>query len=514
MRTAFRLCCTVIIAAALNPSGHAAVANAGGETKAKKPGLTAPRIWNDKDLATWGLPVTGVNAAPRFYSEAEYYAAPLDDFRTYPVYHPDREPSGYMDWLHQQEPKPLVDPAEIQTDEDWARVGRRVFEEFDVAQFRTDDPKAINALRDREILKDSRATLTPDGRYALFRWVVEAKGKVRLTTLECAGCHMRMEPDGTVLHGPAGNLRVDRVAFPIMIAQLDFRSDETGERLPQTEQNYIAFGVPWLPDDIHAGFRQMNEEQLTAIARSGLIGTFARFNGSPYFTTKIPDLIGVKDRRYLDATATHRNRGPEDIARYAALVTVADDGAIGPHRFLTAKQRRLPFRVSDQSMYAMARYIYALEPPANPNAFDERARRGETIFREEGCAKCHEPPAYVANKLTPADGFEVPPDHPDREHILETSVHTDPALALRTRKGTGVYKIPSLRGVWYRGLFEHSGSVKTLEEWFDAKRLEPDYVPSGWKGPGVKTRAVPGHDYGLDLAPDDKAALIAFLRTL
>jgi hypothetical protein len=27
-------------------------------------------------------------------------------------------------------------------------------------------------------------------------------------------------------------------------------------------------------------------------------------------------LIGVKDLRYLDATATHRNRGPEDIARY------------------------------------------------------------------------------------------------------------------------------------------------------------------------------------------------------
>ena len=83
-----------------------------------------------------------------------------------------------------------------------------------------------------------------------------------------------------------------------------------------------------------------------------------------------------------------------------------------------------------------------------------------------------------------------------------------------TRKGTGVYKVPSLRGLWYRALLEHSGSIKTLEDWFDSRRLESDYVPTGWKGPGVKTRAVEGHEYGLELPDEDKAALIAFLRTL
>jgi hypothetical protein len=30
----------------------------------------------------------------------------------------------------------------------------------------------------------------------------------------------------------------------------------------------------------------------------------------------------------------------------------------------------------------------------------------------------------------------------------------------------------------------------------------------------VTARAVPGHEYGLDLPPDDRAALIAFLKTL
>lgn len=93
-------------------------------------------------------------------------------------------------------------------------------------------------------------------------------------------------------------------------------------------------------------------------------------------------------------------------------------------------------------------------------------------------------------------------------------VGTDAGLATRTRKGTGDYKIPSLRGLWYRGLYEHDGSVASLEDWFDPKRLSGDYVPSGFRGPGVTHRAVPGHTFGRDLAPDEKRALIAFLRTL
>jgi hypothetical protein len=69
--------------------------------------------------------------------------------------------------------------------------------------------------------------------------------------------------------------------------------------------------------------------------------------------------------------------------------------------------------------------------------------------------------------------------------------------------------------VWYRGPFEHNGSIATLEDWFDSKRMNDDYVPTGWKGPpGTKSRAVKGHKFGLDLSAEDKAALIAFLKTL
>ena len=91
----------------------------------------------------------------------------------------------------------------------------------------------------------------------------------------------------------------------------------------------------------------------------------------------------------------------------------------------------------------------------------------------------------------------------------------DPALALKTRRGTGYYKVPSLKGLWYREMFPHDGSCATLEDWFDPRRVSDDYVPTGFPGPqAVKTRAVGGHRFGLNLSSEDRRALIAFLKTL
>jgi hypothetical protein len=133
-------------------------------------------------------------------------------------------------------------------------------------------------------------------------------------------------------------------------------------------------------------------------------------------------------------------------------------------------------------------------------------------FEREGCDGCHTPPVYTNNKLTPVNGFRLP-ERATRDDILPVSVGTDTTLALRTRKGTGFYKVPSLRGVWYRGPFEHNGSVLTLEDWFDPKRLRDDYVPTGWTG-STRNRAVKGHEFGIKLSREEKEALIAFLKTL
>jgi cytochrome c peroxidase len=124
------------------------------------------------------------------------------------------------------------------------------------------------------------------------------------------------------------------------------------------------------------------------------------------------------------------------------------------------------------------------------------------------------PPNYTSGKLTLAEGFTPPANHPNREDIVARTVGTDADAALKTRKGTGLYKIPSLRGAWYRRSLLHDGSVTTLEELFDAARLDPDYRPTGWNPPGIEKRAVKGHAFGLSLPPTDKEALLAFLRSL
>ncbi len=471
----------------------------------------APKIWDAKELATWATPIAGVNATPNFYSEEEYYAAPVDNLRTYPVYHPDREPQGYQAWLKKQGAQPMIEPEKLRTEQDWIATGRRVFDELDIPITRTSDPRVLRYLRDRAAINKDGLMTTKDGTLPSFRWVVEKSGEVKVAFAECAACHTRVMPDGSIIRGAQGNLNLGGEGVGLMLEGLN---QLLGGTINEIE--YRSYGVPWRTDDIHERFKTMSVEEINQVDGPPLPGTFARFNGSPYYITRIPDLIGVKDRRYLDHTGTHLNRGPADIARYAALVAYADDGAIGPHKFLTEQQRRLPYRFSDEALFALGKFIYSLEPPPNPNKLDALAKQGQKVFTQAGCAMCHTPPLYTNNTLIPVDGFEPPKNDPATEqlHVFNFRVGTDPSLALKTRKGTGYYKVPSLKGLWYRSLIEHSGSIASLEEWFDPKRLRDDYVPSGWKGPGVKTRAVKGHEFGLNLSATDKRDLIAFLKTL
>ena len=489
--------------------------SAGGQSRRKSANsVIVPKIWDAKLLATWATPVAGVGVPPSFYSEAEYYAAPVDNVRTYPVYAPDREPKGYRDWMRKQGFQPLIEPDKLKTESDWIDAGRRVFEGLDFPVTRTDDERLFKYLGDAEAVKKGRDMVTKDGIIPAIRWLVDRDGKLKLSLADCSGCHSRVLPDGNLVLGAQGNLTFNPESIGIVVDGFIRDLERKGVSLNQAE--YASYGTPWVKDDIHERFKTMTLEQIGEVDGFPQQSTFARFNGSPYFITKIPDLIGIKDRRYIDHTGTHVNRGPEDIARYAILVSVADDGAIGTHRFFTERQRKLDFRFSDEAVYALGKFVYSLEPPANPNKLDAISRRGKKVFEREGCAMCHTPPLYTNNMLIPADGFSPPDDAATaRLHVLSgVRLGTDPSLALKTRKGTGYYKVPSLKGLWYRGLIEHSGSIASLEEWFDRKRLRSDYVPSGWKMPGAERRAVTGHEFGLDLAAADKQALIAFLKTL
>ena len=254
----------------------------------------------------------------------------------------------------------------------------------------------------------------------------------------------------------------------------------------------ITFAAPWLRPDPNARLEQFSAAEIEAAHFAIPAGVFARQGTSPFRPAKLPDLIGIKERRYLDASGLVRHRGIGDLMRYAALNQgmdmLARYGDFIPAGTTDVRQSSSVFvqfaqaRYSDEQLYAMALYIYSLKPPPNPNRRTALTLRGKKIFEREGCAMCHTPPLYTNNKLMTVNGFKAPEDHSKKFDILPLSIGADANLTMTTRRGTGYYKVPSLKGVWYRGPFEHNGSVATLEDWFDPRRLRDDYAPTGFKG--------------------------------
>jgi len=485
-----------------------------------------PRVWDDAALAEWATPVAGLNVRPTNMSASDYYAMAVENLRTYPVYYPGREPAGYWERLQRVGPQPLIEPERLTTEADWLTAGRRVFDEFDHLHLRSLDAKVIAAARSPETFKDAEPL--PDGTMPSMRWVPTKDG-VALSFANCSNCHVLPLPDGTRIpgapefgtgaenqdrsRGPARALRVQINEVKRVISNGD--APFVGALESPGAKRYEAYGVPWRADDANLKLMTITAEEdrqlQVAFRRSGGL---PRWNGSLYYPAKMADLIGVKDRKYFDHTATHLHRDIGDLMRYAALVSFADAVDFGPHHVLSPGATRVQARLSDEALYALALYIYSLEPPPNPHPRDDKATAGEQIFERERCGRCHTPPLYTNNKLTLAEGFSPPPDAPATLDVMRTSVHTDPGLALATRKGTGYYKVPSLKGLWYRGHYLHDGSVATLEEMFDPDRVKDIHHPGGWSLPGTSTRAIKGHDFGLDLEPGERAQLIAFLRTL
>jgi hypothetical protein len=471
-----------------------------------------PRAWDDAELASLEVPLATPSASPQHVSADFYYHIPLMTiYKSYPVYAPGKEPPGYIEWIQQQEPEVAFDASKLETQEDWIKGGEVVFDAPLATGTGISRPDELY-VRDPAWYRATGALVSRDGVMPFLRYVVKEKGKVELGVLSCAMCHTRVMPDGSVLKGAQGNFSNDKlIAYDLRTHPAGFSSLRLVQRM--------LYAAPWLKPDLQERLEAMPPEEVAAVLELIPPGVNARHGTSPLQPVQIPDLIGVKERKYLDHTGLQRHRSIVDLMRYATLNQTGDllsrygqfqpVGVFGP-----TPEPNAMVRYSDEMLYALALYVYSLQPPPNPNKFDALAARGQKIFAREGCGGCHTPPLYTNNKLTPAEGFTVPVEHRQKYDILAFSVGTDPTLALKTRRGTGYYKVPSLKGVWYRGPFEHSGSVATLEDWFDPRRLRDDYVPAGYKPYGVKTRAVKGHPFGLDLSAEDRRALIAFLKTL
>jgi hypothetical protein len=455
-----------------------------------------PRAWDTAELAAFEIPLAG-GVSARHVSAEYYYRIPVRPiYKSYPVYEPGREPAGYDDWLAQQEPAIAFDASALTSDADWIAAGEAVFD----APIGFGATFKLAQVRDRAWYVKNRVPVTRDGVMPFSRYVIRKKGVVEVGSGGCLMCHARLMPDGSLLKGAQGNFPVDRVIGDNLRQQIVASRDPgaflDGIRLGQR----TFFSMPWLAPDPIARVDKMSIDDIAGVYEAIPPGVTTRVNLSLFTPAQIPDLIGIEERRHLDHTGVVLQRSIGDLMRYVALV----QGANALDRFgdfwlmnPTPDAAQLE-RYSDEQLYALGRYLYSLKPPPNPNHANEVTERGRGLFAREGCDACHTPPLYTSNKLTPAPGFTVPAEQLSRYGIINRSVGTDPDLALRTRKGTGYYKVPSLKGVWYRGPLQHSGAAASLEEWFDPAR----------------TNHVAGHPFGLTLSSAERHALIAFLKTL
>jgi hypothetical protein len=504
-----------------------------GEQPPQGADASIPDTWDELRLASLEVPLAHASASTEHVARAYYRSIPVRPiYRSYDVYRPDLEPAGYLEWLQKREPEIVWDetrsPA-LNSEADWIKAGELVFDSpIAWGNGSLGGPYPGLQVRDPAWYEYTKAPLTADGKLPFYRYVIRTKGKVEVGVASCAMCHTRVMPDKTVLKGAQGNLPFDRAwAYDLRKA-----NDPNLARV----QHLQVHGAPWLRPDPLENLGDKSVEDLASAHELIPPGVLARHGTGLWSPVQVPDLIGIQHRKHLDRTGRVRHRDTGDLMRYAALNQgLSDVARYGVFRPVAARNKDfldelpppgqagvslLPGRYSDAQLFALAKYLYSLKPPENPNLprteVDRHSvARGEGVFQRLRCARCHSGDQYTNNKLTPVDGFTVPGEHRERYDILEESVGTDPTLALATRRGTGYYKVPSLRGVWYRGPFEHNGSIATLEDWFDSRRLQKDYEPTGWKGPaGTKTRAVPGHRFGLNLPLDDRKALIAFLKTL
>ncbi|MGA7413615.1 MAG: hypothetical protein WBW33_24280, partial [Bryobacteraceae bacterium] len=463
-----------------------------------------PKVWVEAEVAGMELPLAA--PAPRVtnISASYYYSiSQVTIYKTYPFLSSEKPFPEYWNWLKQQEPEVAFGPPELKTKADWEKYGEYLFSGPPEYFARTKE--ALEAAAKGQDF----AIVFPEGGAGTAEWVIRRKGKIEIFEPKPAGCgrcHWQDAARRGWTYPSTGGMR--RAGF--------FTASQRRQAM------LLWYGTPWFKPDPNVdvaltldAVQPWSPDELNRTqAVVDLEGDSFR---SPLQT---PTLIGLKDRKYLDHTGLYLHRSIADLMRYIVLHSELGllrkygdfiPGGDNDHKDLPPPTKFQRF--TDEQLYALALYVYSLDSPVNPNQPDAVSAKGETIFKREGCADCHTPPLYTNNKPIPVDGFAVPPEHKKKYDMLDARIGLDPYLATKTRRGTGYYKVPSLRGVWTRGALEHNGSVASLEDWFDPNRLKDSYVPTGFRGPNP-TRAVKGHPFGLQLSAEDKKELIAFLRTL
>src|SRR2546425_5198273 len=262
-----------------------------------------PRTWNAASVSSFELPLARPAFSPIQISEEAYYRIPERVlYKTYPVYHPSREPVGYLDWLKQQEPEIAFNASEYRTPAQWIAAGELVFNaptSFEPVFFSSAD------LRDPTFYTETGMPVGADGTIPFARWIVRKRGVIELGSMGCATCHTRVLTDGRIVAGAPSNNPADRQGTRLLRKAAAVSPDKLTARLRTFARQ---FEVPWISSDPNAATRIFSLSQFIEAGEAIPPGVTARSHTSMILAPQIPDLIGVQERRFLDHTGLIRHR--------------------------------------------------------------------------------------------------------------------------------------------------------------------------------------------------------------
>ena len=184
----------------------------------------------------------------------------------------------------------------------------------------------------------------------------------------------------------------------------------------------------------------------------------------------IPDLRPTRWLTHLHYEADVAQQSIASLAvRLETLLITAHGQALRPPR---------------EVALGLATYLWSLAQtlPPPPSVSAGGFGAGAAAFRA-ACASCHA-----------GTGLTGPP-------VDAARVGTDPTAAFAPERGTGRYRVPSLRGAGARGALMHDGSIGGLPALLDPGRL-------------ADAGAIRAHPFGLELDDLTRAALLDYLTRL
>ena len=193
------------------------------------------------------------------------------------------------------------------------------------------------------------------------------------------------------------------------------------------------------------------------------------------------------------------------------------------------------------SLRRIQNYIGAVKPPAYPLPIDSAlAANGAAVFQSE-CANCHAFGGTRTGTLVPVE--EVGTDRHRLDMWTPASAAAYNAYAVEYawkfsnfRSTKGYTSVP-LDGLWMRAPYLHNGSVPSLDDllkpvadrpaffWRGSDLFDPVSIGFVSTGAEAERTGTPfdttrpgngnaGHTYGTALAPNEKHALLEYLKTL